>query len=192
VLRIEGQLDVARLQHALQQIVDRHDILRTTFHFPAGHSLPVQAVSPDGRAEWHELDLLACDADEQRAQFEARRKQDFREPFQLAEGSLLRATLVALTASEYVLVFTLPALCADSASLSNIAKEIHFITMLSVSRTQAHLFSTSSSPSGSNRCSTEKTRSWVKRIGPSTGIYRPCRFHCNAYRLVPGPSPRAW
>jgi len=125
VLRIEGQLDVARLQHALQQIVDRHDILRTTFHFPAGHSLPVQAVSPDGRAEWHELDLLACDADEQRAQFEARRKQDFREPFQLAEGSLLRATLVALTASEYVLVFTLPALCADSASLSNIAKEIH-------------------------------------------------------------------
>src|SRR5579859_5558702 len=81
VLRIEGEIDSARLRQALQRVVDRHDILRTTFHVPAGLSLPVQVVAPHGGVEWSEVDLRLCEPEQQRGQIEAYCEQDLREPF---------------------------------------------------------------------------------------------------------------
>jgi len=124
VLRIEGEVDAARLQQALQQVVDRHDILRTTFRVPAGLSLPVQVLAPHGSAEWRELDLLHSEPEQRRAQIDAFCEMDLRGPFPLAEGPLLRVSLIALATSEHVLILTLPALCADSASLLNLAQEL--------------------------------------------------------------------
>jgi len=124
VLRIDGKLDATRLQQTLQLIVDRHDILRTTFHVPAGLSLPVQVVAPLGSAEWRELDLLHCEPEQRRGQIEARCEMDLRGNFSLAEGPLLRASLLTLATDEYVLILTLPALCADAASLINLAQEL--------------------------------------------------------------------
>jgi amino acid adenylation domain-containing protein/non-ribosomal peptide synthase protein (TIGR01720 family) len=124
VLRIEGELDAARLRKALQQVVDRHDILRTTFHVPAGLSLPAQVVAPHGSAEWRETDLLHCQSGLRDAEIEACCDLDLRRTFPLAEGPLLRASLLALARDEHVLILTLPALCADAASLLNLAQEL--------------------------------------------------------------------
>jgi amino acid adenylation domain-containing protein/non-ribosomal peptide synthase protein (TIGR01720 family) len=124
VLRIEGELDVSRLRQALQQIVDRHDILRTTFHVPAGLSLPVQVVAPHGSAEWCERDLLLSDPEQQRAQIEDWCERDLHGTYPLAKGPLLRASLLPLATDERVLILTLPALCADAASLLNLAQEL--------------------------------------------------------------------
>ena len=124
VLRIQGAIDAARLRHALQQVVDRHEILRTTFQVPAGLSLPVQFVAPHSRAEWLELDLVHCEPEQRRGQIETRCELDLRGPFPLVEGPLLRASLLTLATDEYVLILTLPALCADAASLINLAQEL--------------------------------------------------------------------
>ena len=62
--------------------------------------------------------------EQQGRQIEARCEQDLREPFRLAEGPLLRTSLIALATGEYVLILTLPALCADAASLRNLSQEL--------------------------------------------------------------------
>ena len=112
------------MRQALSQVVDRHDILRTTFHLPAGLTLPVQIVAPYGNFEWREFDLPLCGRDQQFAQIEIRREQALREPFHLAEDPLLRASLIRFAPNEHTLILTLPALCADAASLRNLAREL--------------------------------------------------------------------
>ncbi len=124
VLRLEGDLDAARLRRALQEIVDRHDILRTTFCRPAGLSLPVQVIAPRGRADWRDVDLRGRAPEEKAAQVEACRIEDWRKPFALAEGPLVRASLLTLAANERFLILTLPALCADAATMRNLAAEL--------------------------------------------------------------------
>jgi len=123
-LHIEGNLDRSRLRQALQKIVDRHEILRTTFHIPAGLSLPVQVVSPRGNAEWRDVDLRSCSSTERDEGIEACRADELREPFDLAEAPLLRASLLALAATEHLLILTLPALCADSVTLQSLARAL--------------------------------------------------------------------
>ncbi len=123
MLRIEDALDTARLRDALQRVVNRHDILRTTFHIPAGLTLAVQVVSPHGRPDWREVDLRDCE--QQSEQLETRSAQDLREPFHLNEGPLLRASLVALAADNHALILTLSALVADAATLRNLTREVH-------------------------------------------------------------------
>ncbi len=124
VLRLDGELDRGRLRQALQEIVDRHDILRTTFHTPAGLSLPVQVVAPRGSAGWRDVDLRSSAPGQMDAQVENCCVEDLREAFVLAEGPLLRASLLALTASRHILILTLPGLCADGATLRNLAREL--------------------------------------------------------------------
>jgi amino acid adenylation domain-containing protein/non-ribosomal peptide synthase protein (TIGR01720 family) len=124
MLHLDGYLDALRLRQAMQEIISRHDILRTTFYRPAGRSLPVQVVAQRGGAEWREVDLRLCAPEQRAARVEACRLDDLREPFAFAEGPLLRASLLALAASEHVLILTLPALCADTATLQNLAAEL--------------------------------------------------------------------
>jgi amino acid adenylation domain-containing protein len=113
VLRIVGELDTGRLREALQAVVDRHEILRTTFPVPTGLRWPVQAVAEHGRILWREA-----------AEVEACRAKDWSAPFDFAEGPLVRASFVAVSASENILILTLPSLCADAASLRNIVREL--------------------------------------------------------------------
>jgi amino acid adenylation domain-containing protein/non-ribosomal peptide synthase protein (TIGR01720 family) len=123
-LRIEGELDRARLRQALQKTIDRHEILRTSFPIPAGLNQPVQVVAPHGSADWREVDLRLCTQAERDAQIESCRVDDLREAFDLAQDPLLRASLLTLAESEHLLILTLPGLCADAATLQNLAREL--------------------------------------------------------------------
>lgn len=123
-LRIEGELDRARLRQALQKTIDRHEILRTTFHIPAGHSLPVQVVAACASADWRDVDLRARAQAEREARIEIYRADDLHEAFDLAQYPLLRASLLTSAANEHLLILTLPGICADAATLQNLAREL--------------------------------------------------------------------
>src|SRR5207247_5327448 len=45
MIEIEGALDLPALSAALQQVVEQHEILRTTFQRLAGTTLPVQVIA---------------------------------------------------------------------------------------------------------------------------------------------------
>jgi len=53
-LLLEGPLDVPRLKAALQKLIERHEILRTTFQRSSGMKFPFQVVHESAALKWNE------------------------------------------------------------------------------------------------------------------------------------------
>src|SRR5262249_31370648 len=68
LVRIDGSLQTDRLQAALAQTVQRHEILRTLYRKPSGVRMPLQMVAASLQPEWHEVDLTALEAFRQEAE----------------------------------------------------------------------------------------------------------------------------
>ena len=54
---LEGELDRDRLQMAVQEVVSRHEILRTVFRFVPGMEVPVQVVVAHTEIPWPTINL---------------------------------------------------------------------------------------------------------------------------------------
>lgn len=124
MVRLCGPLQPDRCEQALQQVVARHDILRTTFHLLPGMRLPVQVIAETVAVAWQYTNLQDLAPTAQAAQLATLYAAMDRQPFQLDRGPLLRATLVRLAASEHRLLLTLPALCADSLTLQSLVQDL--------------------------------------------------------------------
>src|SRR5579872_1865434 len=59
VFRIEGRLDAAALHAALRQVMNRHEILRTTFRQRVGLKFPLQVIGDLSEPEWRIVDCSA-------------------------------------------------------------------------------------------------------------------------------------
>ena len=103
VVRVRRTLDAAVLQRALDAIVARHDVLRTTIRLIDG--TPVAEVSPEGSVELTVSDLRASSegAPERESRALALLGELVRQPFDLARDVLLRAALVHVGADEDLL-----------------------------------------------------------------------------------------
>lgn len=120
LLRLSGPLDPQALRRALNDVLRRHDALRTRFPLSAGE--PVQVVVPALE--------LALDVEDLRGhatpEVEARRRAaaDARAPFDLARGPLLRARLLRLRDTEHWLALTLHHIVTDGWSMRVLWHEI--------------------------------------------------------------------
>jgi amino acid adenylation domain-containing protein/FkbM family methyltransferase len=121
---LKGALHPESLQKALSKIVARHEILRTTYRRLPGMAFPLQVVAEAGEPSWRSIDLRECEAQKQKAEIEELLLQERRRPVDFEQGPLVRASLLALSADEHVLLISLPALCADVRTLRNIVQEI--------------------------------------------------------------------
>src|SRR5688572_3120487 len=124
VIKLDGKLNVKGLREALQQTVERHEILRTTFHRVAGIKMPMQAIGEGNGFSWRFVDVYADSYKDQEAEIELCLEDDRQQPVDYEHGPLLRATLVALSQEQHVLILSLPSLCADNRSLDNLVLEI--------------------------------------------------------------------
>jgi amino acid adenylation domain-containing protein/non-ribosomal peptide synthase protein (TIGR01720 family) len=114
-IKLQGVVQVAIIEQALTEIVRRHEILRTTFKTINGQAF--QAIAPEANftlavetLQWQELQSFAV-AQSQHS-------------FNLAEGPLLRVTLVKLAPEEYVLLFVIHHAIADAWSSTIIIQEL--------------------------------------------------------------------
>ncbi|MBD2435868.1 non-ribosomal peptide synthetase [Nostoc sp. FACHB-110] len=114
---LEGNLQVNILKAALQKVLDRHEILRTSFHQARGLKIPVQVVEDHVSLAWDESNFLAANIENLLQEF----------PWQninWEQNSLLQTTLIKLSDEKHILLINLPAMCADAASLNNLVAEI--------------------------------------------------------------------
>ncbi|MGH3802533.1 MAG: AMP-binding protein, partial [Pseudonocardiaceae bacterium] len=103
ILRLQGTLDVTALSRALDEIVARHEALRTSFTTVAGN--PVQVISPPSvGAGLRVTDLRALELSERRAQTKRVITTQETQAFDLAAGPLLRVELVLLADDEQLLL----------------------------------------------------------------------------------------
>ncbi|HET9894920.1 MAG TPA: amino acid adenylation domain-containing protein [Streptosporangiaceae bacterium] len=120
---ITGHLDRAALRRALDELVRRHDALRTTF--AVGDYEPCQVVADPGQAPFTLTDLTGlAQAERETAAIRLVTSEEVERPFSLAKGPLFRARLLVLGAERYVLALTVHHSIADGWSLRLLKREL--------------------------------------------------------------------
>ena len=104
------------LERSLNEIVRRHESLRTTFRAVNGE--PVQAIAPPSRVRLRVLDLRQVDEMEREQTAERLAAEEARGPFDLRTGPLMRTTLLRMGDEEYIFLLTLHHIVADGWSLN--------------------------------------------------------------------------
>jgi len=121
-LRIKGPLDVAILTRAANEMVRRHEALRTTF-YTIGDKL-YQRIAPEMTLTLPVTDLR----DVPREKVEARTMElipvRIREPFDLDKGPLIRIRVLQLADDDFMMVFVLHHSLTDWWSLKLITREL--------------------------------------------------------------------
>ncbi len=113
-LRLNGELDRAALQEALDRIVFRHEALRTTFDFLDG--APVQRIAAAEESSFLllEHDLRSCGDVE--AELERLATQEAGASFDLKAGPLIRGRLIQLADNDHALLLTMHHIVSDGWS----------------------------------------------------------------------------
>jgi amino acid adenylation domain-containing protein len=119
-VRLRGLLSVTALRRALDQTVQRHEMLRTTFVSGSADSEPRQRVGPARPVPLPVTDL-AGGSDTAVADLVTRWS---REPFDLARGPVIRAKLVRLGPREHVFGLFMHHIVCDGRSLSVLFAEL--------------------------------------------------------------------
>jgi aspartate racemase len=120
--RFRGALDVASLERSLNEIVRRHEVLRTTFSAVDGR--PVQKISPSLTVALPVADFTDRLGSEREDEALGLINEEARRPFDLAVGPLLRAFLVRLAAEDHILLLTLHHVVSDGWSMGILNREL--------------------------------------------------------------------
>jgi amino acid adenylation domain-containing protein/thioester reductase-like protein len=121
-VRLTGSLNVAALKQSLQEIVQRHEALRTTFAIVSGE--PLQVIAPVLALTVPLVDLCQLPEATQEVEVERLAIESAQQPFDLARGPLLRATLLQLGEAEHVLLVTMHHIVSDGWSIGVMIREL--------------------------------------------------------------------
>lgn len=121
-LRLRGSLNVAALEQSFNEIVRRHEALRTTFKTVDGQ--PVQAIAPTLTLAIPMLDWRQLRENEREAEVLRLTDEERERPFDLAKGPLLRTTVVRLDEAEYVALLTMHHIISDAWSTGILVREL--------------------------------------------------------------------
>jgi len=120
-LHLRGELDEDALRQSFQQLIQRHEALRTRFYERDGQAF--QRVEATADFELSIIDLSDLPNTEREARAQQVREDQARSPFDLETGPLLRVTLVRLGDEEHQLLVTLHHIIADGWSLNILIDE---------------------------------------------------------------------
>jgi amino acid adenylation domain-containing protein len=119
---IQGNLNIAALQQSLNEIIKRHEVLRTNFTLVNGE--PVQEIDP--QLSWNLSIINLEHLSGQDWEFEVKQlvAEEAKKPFNLASCLLVRATLLPLSGEEHVLLVTMHHIITDGWSCGVFLREL--------------------------------------------------------------------
>ena len=120
LLRLKGSLNRSALSHALETLVNRHEVLRTVYIEKAGQAY--QFVS--NKNEWKLSIIDGGIFNEDQSQLQQYIEAEISRPFDLTKDYMLRAVLINLDKQEHLLVVTMHHIASDGWSLSIMVNEI--------------------------------------------------------------------
>ena len=121
-LCLRGRLDHAALERSFQEIVRRHESLRTTFHSERGQLF--QAIAPVMTMTLPMVDVQDFPAVERAQVPDHLMAEERNRTFDLAHGPLLRARLVRLAPDHHLLLFSLHHIVSDGWSNGVLSREL--------------------------------------------------------------------
>jgi amino acid adenylation domain-containing protein len=125
IVELAGNVELQAVREAVERLVERHEILRTTFTRHAGIRVPLQVIHDSLAPQWDVVDLRSILPEAERtsrllelANDELERALDYE------HGPLLHVLVAEVGDTKKDLVLTLPSLCADGASLGILLGEL--------------------------------------------------------------------
>ncbi|MCB0165298.1 MAG: amino acid adenylation domain-containing protein [Anaerolineae bacterium] len=122
MLKLSGSLNIAALARSLNEIVQRHEILRTTYQAEGGEAR--QIIYPKAELKLPLIDLAHVPSHVQTSELQRLAEAEARRPFDLSHDLMLRANLLFLDHNEYVLLVTIHHIAADAWSIGVLIREI--------------------------------------------------------------------
>src|SRR5690606_4276519 len=122
-LRMRGELDRAALQRTFDDLVARHESLRTSFHPGAEAGGALQEIHPPRPLEIRALDLRGLPPGAREAEVLRLADADTLAPFDLTRAPLFRASLLQLAEREHVLLVTMHHIISDGGSMNIVIEE---------------------------------------------------------------------
>ncbi|WP_346294332.1 condensation domain-containing protein [Sphaerothrix gracilis] len=122
VLEIAGSLDLAALQQSLTTLIQRHEVLRTTFAAVDGK--PVQVIHPAQASDLSLIDLTDLAIAERTAAVQQLTAKAAQHHFDLSQGPLMQVTLLKTAIEQYRLLITLHHAVADGGSVGIFMQEV--------------------------------------------------------------------
>lgn len=121
-VRLTGALNIAALRTALNRVVERHEVLRTTIATVDG--IPRQLVNQDRGVELAVIDLLATAGTAREAEANRILVETIRRPFDLSRDLVLRCLLLRLGEREHILLLVTHHIASDGWSSGILWREI--------------------------------------------------------------------
>lgn len=122
VVEVRGNLAATVLRSALASLVERFEILRTTYHRPRGMAVPAQVISEKLDPAWEEYDVSNVLPQEQ-AEI-CRRYLEDQAVVDLEHGPILKATYIRRGCESALLRLTVPAMAGDGYSAVLLLREL--------------------------------------------------------------------
>ncbi|MGM9515877.1 non-ribosomal peptide synthetase [Roseateles sp. DB2] len=119
--RLRGMVDVRALRESLNELLRRHEVLRTVMQADREHDV-VQLIAASAEFALVQLDLSAAAQPEEQLCLHLQHEADA--PFDLAEGPLIRGLLVRMTPTEHVLLLTMHHIISDGWSIDVLMREM--------------------------------------------------------------------
>lgn len=120
--RLNGPLNVNAFSQSLQNLVDRHESLRTTFSAAKGR--PVQVIAPALQAPFSIIDMQHLPETEREQHARQCIDEHVARPFNLAQGPLMRTILFRLAEDEHFFLLILHHIICDGWSVEVLLREL--------------------------------------------------------------------
>ena len=121
-LRLSGEIDIPALERSFNEIIRRHESLRTSFVNVNGGAL--QNIAPFRTMQLQVLDLQSYPEGEREQELLRVAGEEARRGFDLRAGPLLRASLVRMGADDQALLVSVHRISADGWSIGVLLREL--------------------------------------------------------------------
>ena len=121
-VRIHGKIDPARLDKSINLLIERHEILRTTFHTVEGEGK--QKIHSDFKQQLIFLDLSDLDNDQAEARAQEKVGEISRTVFKLDELPLFRTMLIKIAPDNFILALVAHHIITDGWSNGIFIREL--------------------------------------------------------------------
>jgi amino acid adenylation domain-containing protein len=124
-VKIKGSLDLPIFERSLNEMIRRHESLRTVFKME--NQEPVQVILPELHIKINTTDLSHLAELEGEKESNRLIQETFAEPFDLEHGPLLRIFLLVRGIDEYILIYIMHHIISDTWSTELFKKELMII-----------------------------------------------------------------
>jgi amino acid adenylation domain-containing protein len=120
-LRLEGRLNLEALEFAINEIIRRHEVLRTRIEVEAGE--PVQTIDEWKFRRLAVEDLTNLNQEDREAEVRRMASEEARTGFDLSRGPMLRMKVLKLEEEQHVVLFTMHHIVSDGWSMGILIRE---------------------------------------------------------------------